>query len=176
MQRNLRYFTDGAERIGMLFSASGVRVVLGLTVASVVLPTAAYALWADATASSSVTSGEATSNDSVTRAVQSQQLKSGNEPGQDTGSQQVPSSQDAIQPQGADNTMNMRLEVNGQDVPLPSQGTISKRVTNQSGTTTIDVSVQSSASGTSQSVSNTSTTIELRSTTQSGGTVKDQGS
>lgn len=67
------------------------------------------------------------------------------------------------------NQANIQLHVNGQAVPVPSQGTVHKEISSDNGTTSVDLSVNSASSGTSQSNSHTSMNIEMNSSTETGG-------
>jgi hypothetical protein len=57
------------------------------------------------------------------------------------------------------------LHVNGSEIPVPNRGTVHKEIRSQGGKTRIDFSSNARTSGSSRS--NTSTNIELNSTTES---------
>ena len=58
-----------------------------------------------------------------------------------------------------------QVNINGQSIPVPQNGSIHKEINNADGKTTVDISIDSSSSGSSKS--NSSMNIDLNSTTSS---------
>ena len=67
---------------------------------------------------------------------------------------------DSGQPNASTNVM-----VNGQSIPVPNNGSVSRTITNGNGTTQVDISNHSSSSGTNNS--STSTNLSINSSTYS---------
>ncbi len=63
--------------------------------------------------------------------------------------------------------VSTNVMVNGQSIPVPNNGSISRTFTNGNGTTQVEITNNSSSSGTSNSSSSTSTNLSINSNTYS---------
>lgn len=61
--------------------------------------------------------------------------------------------------------ISTNVMVNGQSIPVPNNGSVSRTITNSNGTTQVEISNNSSSSGTNNS--STSTNLSINSSTQS---------
>lgn len=162
VMRNVRHEVNEAiDRIRSHLPLNAMQLLWGLGAVSLLLPAVAYAWWRHNPVASSLTSNNQSSSTANLKLSQPAPAKI------DTHFESSnTASGDTSQKTNSDNgATHAQLHVNGQSVPLPSQGTVHKEITSKDGKTTVDISVNSNSSGTSQST--TSTNIELNSSTNS---------
>lgn len=169
--QNALYYTNSiAAHLRSFFTFSAAQLLWGLGIAALLLPVAVYAwrLQFHGSVTSSVMSDDQSSQSKMMpRAEQPDPAKVEVELHADQeGGTSLP---DDVSSEPARNNTQTDTEVhiNGEQVPLPPDGTVHREISSENSNTSIDISVQSDSSGSSRSHSNTSMDIKLKSETKS---------
>lgn len=167
--QNIRHYIDVAiDRVRPFFPLNATYLLGGLGVISaVLLPAMAYAWWRHNPVTSSVTSNDQGSRNTTLHVEQSAPAKIDTKLHVDAGSS------DASSDSTNRSKTSTQVYVNGEEIPLPPDGTVHKEISSANGKTSVDISVNSVTSGTSHSSSHSSTNIELNSQAESESTDVD---
>lgn len=166
--QGVRHFADSfTDRIGSISHLTTAQLLWGLMAAAVLLPAAAYVWWLNNSAAFSVSSNDLSSKNTAVKIEQPAPAKIDTELHAETDGTAEPASSQNSSEASNNNAQNINVHVNGEKVPMPPSGTIHKEILSQGGNTSVDISVESNATGTAESQSNTSMNIELNSTSHS---------
>lgn len=161
--RNVRQTVGEAiDRIHSFLPLSATQLLWALGAVALLLPATAYAWWRHNPVASSLTVNE---QDTTAPTLKLNQTAPATIKTNYSSSSSDSSANTTEQTTLHSTTPQTHLQVNGQTVPLPSHGSVHKEIKSKNGKTTLDVSVDSNSAGVSHS--NTSTNIELNSSTES---------
>lgn len=174
LTQSIRHYVNAViDFIDLVFPLSAAQLLWGLGAVAVIVPATAYAWWRHDSAAVSQAASEQTPHHVMPHIKQAVSPDVTTHLSADTNSSGTPSGSVNSGQVSSHNQANIQLHVNGQAIPVPPQGTVHKEISSQNGKTSVDLSVNSATSGTSQSHSQTSMNIEMNSSTNSQSTGGD---
>jgi cytoskeletal protein RodZ len=173
--QSIRHHINAAlDHVGLFFPLGTMELlwIFGAVVA--LIPATAYTWWHHNPVAFSVTANDQDARHTMPSVEQPAPDKIDAAPHADTGGSDAVSD-DTSRSQTAGNTqVNTQLNINGEAIPLPSQGTVHREISTPNGNASVDVSTSSATSDASGSHSHTSLNIELNSSSKAENTDVDQ--